>query len=98
MRLTRYVDYVALEMAGTAGRIVEQRPVATVHVTGALQRVGMEFSATKNAVSASSSDLSNELVRKLAGLKVQRRDRVKSLGAALGGPGAGEMHRSQRAG
>ena len=83
VRLACYVDDVALEMAGAAGRIVELLPVATVHFTGALQRVGMEFSVT-NSVSASSSDLGNELVRKLAGIKVQRRDRVKSLGAALG--------------
>jgi hypothetical protein len=43
VRLTCYVDDVALDMAGTAGRIVEKLPVATVHFTAALQRVGMEF-------------------------------------------------------
>ena len=84
VRLTCYVDDVALEQAGSAESVEEDLAAVTLCFTKALEDAGLEFSATKNTVSASVGILSDRLAKKLARLKVRRQDRVKSLGTPMG--------------
>ena len=84
VRLTCYVDDVGVEMTSTATEIERRLPQVTLAFTRPLERVGLEFSATKNAVTASCGTLAGRLEAKLERLRVRRRDRVKSLGTGLG--------------
>ena len=84
VKLTCFVDDVTLEVAGSAALVKEHLVEAVMSFTSTLQRAGMEFSATKNMVAASSAASLRSLKPKLAKLKVRARLRVTSLGAALG--------------
>ena len=84
VRLTCYVDDVGVEMTSTAMEIERRLPQVTLAFTRPLERVGLEFSASKNSVTASCGTLAGRLAAKLERLRVRRRDRVKSLGTGLG--------------
>ena len=84
MRLTCYVDDASIEAAGSASIVEEHLTEATSIFTGELQKVGLEFSATKNVVSASTPALQSAIARRLSGLRMKASQRVKSLGMALG--------------
>jgi len=74
IKLSCYVDDASLEQAGSAELVEENLSKATLCFTKSLEQAGLEFSATKNFASASTGSLGNTLGRRLARLKVRRRD------------------------
>ena len=81
---TLYVDDASIEAAGPAAMVEREVNGAVGHFVASVQRMGMEFSPTKNCCIASCQDLAGSIARAFPGLGMTFAKRVKSLGGALG--------------
>ena len=82
--ITCFVDDVSIEAAAT-DKFVKSHVVQAVNkFTSVIVDAGMQFSATKNVVSASSSGLAQHICKQLYHTEVKPQSRVVSLGSPLG--------------
>eukprot|EP00973_Karenia_brevis_P066372 9224940-Karenia_brevis.AAC.1 len=81
--ITVYVDDVSLESCGSSQTVEENVVGAGRMFTQAMERVGMEFSPSKNACIASVTHLADAITQRLPNLAIKVARAAKSLGAAL---------------
>ena len=82
---TLYVDDLSVEVCGTQAVVVTQLHAFTSHFCDSITADGGEVSTTKSLCTASSPSLGRRIAGALARYGIQYKDRVVSLGSALGG-------------
>ena len=81
--ITVYVDDTSLEGSGSSKTVKDNVIGAGQMFTQSLERVGMDFSPTKNTCIASTTELANAIVRSLPDLAIKIARVAKSLGGAV---------------
>jgi hypothetical protein len=79
-----FVDDASIEASGSTKFVVNKVAGATKHFTSSMQKIGMEWSPTKNAILAAKRDTAKQVIDRLPGLRINFTSRAKSLGGALG--------------
>jgi len=83
-RLTLYVDDATIETVGASSTVVSVHAGSVNRFVADLQKMRLQFSPTKNVLSASTGKLADAALGALVGLEVRASARVTSLGTGLG--------------